>query len=167
MKMEVLKKAGLVAMVAASMGLAGCLSSTDGGFDPSKPNNGATAGTGCPQGQVLQGAQCTVSSVVDDLAGLLGSTGIPGAGALVDCLDPTLNDVLSGVDQSLVTPLLTALSGQGDLATQITNTAASAQNLASAIASLGLNVPTAIAALAGDPAAAAACAAASGPSSTP
>ncbi len=155
MNMEMLRKLTVAAFAVGVLALSGCHSTdTDEGIDPTLPGGGPGAQPGgqgsCPPGSVLNGLQCTVTVTVDELAGVLAGTPLEG---FVQCLDPTVNDVIEGPDV-LVQNLLDALQNQEADPAAVQE---SAEALAAALASLGENVPLVLMALAGDPAAIAQC----------
>lgn len=154
MNTATLRKFAVVVIAAGVMGLTGCHSTdTEGGIDPTQPGGGPGANPGagsCPPGSVLNGAQCTVTDLVDELAEVLAGTPLEG---FVQCLDPTVNDLAEGPDVLLQT-LLDALANQGADPAAVQDAAGA---LADALASVGTNVPNLLLALSGDPAAVAAC----------
>lgn len=143
---KTMRKVAWMAVLGTAVGLTGCLSSTETGFDPSKPNNGAGGNGGgtvqCPEGSVLDGAQCTLSTLTTgEVAVLLVGTPLEG---VVQCLDPTVNDIVDGPD-ALVQGLLDALQTQDPSGIQ-----AAAGALADSLTSVGTNVPLVLSALQGD-----------------
>lgn len=154
MNTATLRKFAVVVIAAGVMGLTGCHSTdTEGGIDPTQPGGGPGANPGagsCPPGSVLNGAQCTVTDLVDELAEVLAGTPLEG---FVQCLDPTLNDPVEGLD-ALAQALLDALANQSADPAAVQDAAGA---LAAGIASLGENVPNLILALSGDADAIAAC----------
>ncbi|MGH8529518.1 MAG: hypothetical protein ACRETN_06705 [Nevskiales bacterium] len=149
-----LRKLAAVAIAAVALSLNACHSTdTEGGIDPTQPGGGPGAGGGqggCPPGSVLNGAQCTVTDLVDELAEVLAGTPLEG---FIQCLDPTVNDLAEGPDV-LLQALLDALANQAADPAAVTDAATA---LADALTSLTVNVPNLLLALTGDPAAIAAC----------
>lgn len=144
----------LLASVLCSVGfLTGC---ADGGGDGDDllilVNGGPNGGNSDCEGgnSVLDGAQCTVSVLVDDLAGVLAGTPLE---PFIQCIDPLANNLVDGPD-SVLNTLLVALQTQNPDPAAFQ---AAVQDLADALASLGVNLPNALLALSGDDAAIEAC----------
>jgi hypothetical protein len=147
-------------LVAATLSVAGLLAGCadgDGSDDLIKIIEGGGGGGGgsddfCvanPQ-SVLDGVQCSVTTLVDDLAGILAGTPLEN---FVQCIDPLGNDVVEGPD-SVLNTLLAALAEQNP---DPSDFQAALADLAQALASLGTNLPAALQALGGDPEAIAYC----------
>lgn len=165
----------LAAACALAFGLAACgadgnSSSTDGGG----AGGGGGGGNSTPPRLILDDTQTQLSGTLTGLGNAIGTDN--PLGALVFCLDPTVNDLVDGPD-ALLTNLLGSLNttlGTQDPAALQDALLASGDSLATALQSLTVNLPNALMALA-DPSAAANCGSqggntdggASGPTGTP
>jgi hypothetical protein len=143
----------LPALLLATLGMAGC---ADGGGDGDDllilVNGGPNGGNADCEGgnSVLDGAQCSVTVLVDDLGAILNGTPLE---PFIQCIDPLANDLVDGPD-SVLNTLLIALAEQNPDPAAFQ---AAIQDLATALASLGENLPNALLALSGDDEAIAAC----------
>ncbi|MEO6699464.1 MAG: hypothetical protein ABIM24_08885, partial [Paraperlucidibaca sp.] len=134
---------------ALALGLAAC------GADGSS-SNGNGSGSGSGPRLLLDDTQTQLSGTLTGLASAIGTDN--PVGALVFCLDPTVNDLVDGPD-ALLTNLLGSINvtlGTQDPAALQAALVASGDSLAAALQSLTVNLPNALMALA-DPAAAANC----------
>lgn len=128
--------------------LAGC---ADGGGDDDLAVIIGDGNSNCESDDsVLDGSQCTVSELVDDLGAIVNGTPLE---PFIQCIDPLANDLVDGPDSVLDT-LLEALATQNPDPAAFQ---AAIMDLATALASLGENLPNALLALSGDDAAIAAC----------
>jgi hypothetical protein len=134
-------------IMAAIFGLTGCADGNDDLFIPG-PNSGNST---CESNiSPLDGVQCSVTGLVDDLANILAGTPLE---PFIQCIDPLANDLIDGPD-SVLNALLVALAEQNPDPAAFQ---AALQDLANALASLGTNLPNALLALSGDDAAIEAC----------
>lgn len=155
MNTRVIKGFFLGCILIAVGGLAGCADGGGSGDDllilvngGGGPNsNDACANN--PQ-SVLDGVQCSVTVLVDDLADITAGTPLED---FIQCIDPLGNDVVEGPD-SVLNTLLIALAEQNPDPAAFQ---AALEDLAAALASLGENLPNALLALGADPDAIAAC----------
>jgi hypothetical protein len=152
-----MKKSKLVrmTMLAAVMGCTGFLMGcADGGGDGDDllilVSGGPNGGNCESDNSVLDGAQCTVTVLVDDLADIFAGTPLE---PFIQCIDPLANNLVDGPD-SVLNTLLVALAEQNPDPAAFQN---AVQDLADALASLGTNLPNALLALSGDDAAIEAC----------
>lgn len=140
-----------VGLIVSATLLTGC---ADGGGDSGDDLFIAIGGGGnrnCESDDsVLDGAQCTVSELTDDLAAILNGTPLE---PFIQCVDPLANDLVDGPDSVLQT-ILTALATQNPDPAAFQ---AAIMDLATALASLGENLPNALLALSGNDEAIAAC----------
>lgn len=149
--MTMLAKAFLIGSLSVFAGsLAGCADGGGGGDDLLVVVNGGPNYNCESDDSVLDGAQCSWSELVDDLAAILNGTQLEG---FIQCLDPLGSDVIEGPDSVLDT-LLTALAEQSASPEEME---AALMDMATALASLGDNLPNALLALSGDNEAIAAC----------
>lgn len=149
-----LMMAGLLAMVGM---LSGCADGGGGSDDDLFVAIGGGGGnSNCESDDsVLDGAQCTVTELVDDLGAIVNGTPLE---PFIQCIDPLANDLVDGPD-SVLQFLLDALAAQNPDPAALQ---AAIMDLATALASLGENLPNALLALSGDDAAIAACVAGPG-----
>lgn len=155
--MNTLKLTRLAAGCALALGLAAC------GADGNNNTNTTTAGGGgsngggsTPPRLILDDTQTQLTGTLTGLGNAIGTDN--PVGALVFCLEPTVNDLVDGPD-ALLTNLLGSLNttlGTQDPAALQAALLASGDSLATALQSLTVNLPNALMALA-DPAAAANC----------
>lgn len=142
--MNVSKLTRLAAGCTLALGLAAC--GADGNSNTTTGGNNGGNGTG-PR-LILDDTQANLSNTLIGLGGLIGTDN--PVGALVTCLDPTVNDLVDGPD-ALLTNLLgslnTALGTQDPAALQAA-LLASGDSLATALQSLTVNLPNALMALA-------------------
>ncbi len=142
--MNVSKLTRLAAGCTLALGLAAC--GADGNSNTTTGGNNGGNGTG-PR-LILDDTQANLSNTLIGLGGLIGTDN--PVGALVTCLDPTVNDLVDGPD-ALLTYLLgslnTALGTQDPAALQAA-LLASGDSLATALLSLTVNLPNALMALA-------------------
>ena len=143
MKLSTLTKTLLPLSLAATV--AAC-SSSDGG------TNGSGGGAGninnSSSANILDQTQSQASNTITGLANQLKGTPLQG---FVQCLDPTVNQLLDGPD-SLLTNLLRGINtglGTQDPAAAAAALQAGSTDLAKAIQSLTVNLPNALLALAG------------------
>lgn len=151
MNMKMMQRLFVTGLVTLTVGLAGC---ADGDGD-SDDDLFIAVGGGGPQNcesddSVLDGAQCTVVVLVDDLAAIFNGTPLED---FIQCIDPLANDLVEGPD-SLLQALLNALAQQSASPEELQQ---AVMDLATALASLGENLPNALLALSGDDEAIAAC----------
>ncbi len=145
--MNASKLTRLAAACTLALGLAAC------GADGNSNTSGGGGGGGGDQPRlILDDTQGQLSNTLTGLGGLLGTDN--PLGALVTCLDPTVNDLVDGPD-ALLTNLLGSLNttlGTQDPAALQAALLASGDSLATALQSLTVNLPNALMALA-DPSA--------------
>jgi hypothetical protein len=153
MSEKMLRGVLLGGLCAAVMMLGGCADDGDsglGGGGPGDPGGGSDDFCVANPQSVLDGVQCSVTTLVDDLALILEGTPLED---FIQCLDPLGNDVIEGPD-SVLNTLLAALAEQNP---DPSDFQAALADLAQALASLGTNLPAALQALGGDPDAIAYC----------
>ncbi|MFQ3215730.1 MAG: hypothetical protein ACI87C_000232 [Paraperlucidibaca sp.] len=141
----------LAASCALALGLAAC-----GADGNSNTTGGGGTGGGTGPRLILDDTQTQLSGTLTGLAGLIGTDN--PLGALVFCLDPTVNDLVDGPD-ALLTNLLGSLNttlGTQDPAALQAALLASGDSLSTALQSLTVNLPNALMALA-DPSAVSNC----------
>lgn len=145
--MNVSKLTRLAASCALALGLAAC-----GADGNSNTTSGGGNGGGTGPRLILDDTQTQLSGTLTGLAGLIGTDN--PLGALVFCLNPTVNDLVDGPD-ALLTNLLGSLNatlGTQDPAALQAALLASGDSLSTALQSLTVNLPNALMALA-DPSA--------------
>ena len=142
--MNVSKLTRLAAGCTLALGLAAC--GADGNSNTTTGGNNGGNGSG-PR-LILDDTQANLSNTLTGLGGLIGTNN--PVGALVTCLDPTVNDLVDGPD-ALLTNLLGSLNttlGTQDPAALQAALLASGDSLATALQSLTVNLPNALMALA-------------------
>lgn len=137
--MKKLKMTRLAAYFAVALGVAAC------GADGGTGGSGGGGGGGTSGSTILNPTQDIVSDLLTNLGGALGDTPL---GPFIQCLDPTLNELLDGPD-GLLTSLLSGIAGADPAKLQAALTSG-ATDLATAIQSLTVNLPNALLALAGE-----------------
>lgn len=151
--MNTLKLTRLAAGCALALGLAAC--GADGNNSTNTSAGGGGGGNSGPR-LILDDTQTQLTGTLTGLGNAIGTDN--PVGALVFCLDPTVNDLVDGPD-ALLTNLLGSLNttlGTQDPAALQAALLASGDSLATALQSLTVNLPNALMALA-DPTAAANC----------
>ncbi|REH40399.1 hypothetical protein DFR26_0600 [Paraperlucidibaca baekdonensis] len=174
--MNVSKLTRLAASCTLALGLAACgADGNSGSTGGGGAGGGGGGGNPTPPRLILDDTQTQLSGTLTGLGNAIGTDN--PLGALVFCLDPTVNDLVDGPD-ALLTNLLGSLNttlGTQDPAALQAALLASGDSLATALQSLTVNLPNALMALA-DPSAAANCGSqanaggnggASGPTGTP
>lgn len=152
--MNASKLTRLAASCALALGLAAC--GADGNNNTTGGGGGGGGGGGTGPRLILDDTQTQLSGTLTGLAGLIGTDN--PLGALVFCLDPTVNDLVDGPD-ALLTNLLGSLNttlGTQDPAALQAALLASGDSLSTALQSLTVNLPNALMALA-DPSAVSNC----------
>ena len=145
--MNASKLTRLAAACTLALGLAAC-----GADGNSNTSGGGDNGGGTGPRLILDDTQTQLSGTLTGLAGLIGTDN--PLGALVFCLNPTVNDLVDGPD-ALLTNLLGSLNttlGTQDPAALQAALLASGNSLSTALQSLTVNLPNALMALA-DPSA--------------
>ena len=144
--MNTLKLTRLAAACTLALGLAAC--GADGNSNVAGGGGSGGNGSGTGPRLILDDTQTNLSNTLTGLGNLIGNDN--PVGALVTCLDPTVNDLVDGPD-ALLTNLLGSLNttlGTQDPAALQAALLASGTSLATALQSLTVNLPNALMALA-------------------
>ena len=141
----------MAGLLAGASLLSGCADDGGSGDDLLIIVGGGPGNYNCESDDsVLDGAQCSVTELVDDLAAIFNDTPLED---FIQCIDPLANDLIEGPD-SVLNTILKALAEQSASPEEMQQ---AIMDLATALASLGENLPNALLALSGDNEAIAAC----------